>query len=66
MTKKRQISLERNTAETNIKLSLNVDGKGEYKNHTGIPFFDHMLDLLSKHSLIDLQTSAADQNQIGF
>tara|TARA_S200000501_G_C20813450_1_gene739427 strand:+ start:178 stop:786 length:609 start_codon:yes stop_codon:yes gene_type:complete len=66
MTKKRQISLERNTAETNIKLSLNVDGKGEYKNHTGIPFFDHMLDLLSKHSLIDLQVKADGDIEVDY
>lgn len=50
--------LERKTKETDITVSLNIDGTGVYKNSTGIPFLDHMLDLLSKHSLIDLQVKA--------
>jgi imidazoleglycerol-phosphate dehydratase len=58
MEKARKAFIERKTSETNISLELNIDGKGEYNNDTGIPFFDHMLDLLSKHSLIDLNISA--------
>ena len=58
MEKARKAFIERKTSETNISLELNIDGKGEYNNDTGIPFFDHMLDLLSKHSLIDLKISA--------
>ena len=51
----RRASQERNTAETKIKLSLNLDGEGNSRINTGIPFFDHMLTLFSRHSLIDLE-----------
>jgi imidazoleglycerol-phosphate dehydratase len=50
----RKSSVERKTGETEIVLSLNLDGKGEYEIETGIGFFNHMLELFSKHSLIDL------------
>lgn len=50
----RKAELERNTLETKIKLSLNLDGKGESKIHTGIGFFDHMLTHVSKHGFMDL------------
>jgi len=66
MSQQRQISIERNTTETNISLSLNIDGKGEYDNQTGIPFLDHMLDLLSKHSLIDLQVKADGDIEVDY
>lgn len=46
--------IERNTAETRIKLELHVDGKGAALVQTGIPFFDHMLVLFAKHGLFDL------------
>jgi len=45
---------ERTTKETSIKIKLNLDGKGEYEIRTGIGFFDHMLCLLAKHSMVDL------------
>ncbi|EQA46138.1 imidazoleglycerol-phosphate dehydratase [Leptospira broomii serovar Hurstbridge str. 5399] len=45
---------ERKTSETDIKLALNVRGTGKYNFDTEIPFFDHMLSHVSKHSLIDL------------
>ena len=51
----RKVTLERNTAETQIKLSLNVDGRGTYKIATGIRFLDHMLDLFARHGGFDLQ-----------
>jgi len=54
----RSASIERSTNETQISVSLNVDGTGSYKMETGIGFFDHMLDQLSKHSLIDIQVNA--------
>jgi len=54
----RSASIERNTAETEITLSLNIDGTGQVDVSTGVGFFDHMLTLLAKHSLIDLQVSA--------
>ena len=56
--KARTATLQRTTGETDISLSLNLDGDGSYRNETGIPFFDHMLDLLSKHSLIDIDILA--------
>jgi imidazoleglycerol-phosphate dehydratase/histidinol-phosphatase len=50
----RIVELERNTKETKIKLSLNLDGNGEHSIDTGLKFYDHMLDQLAKHSGIDL------------
>jgi imidazoleglycerol-phosphate dehydratase/histidinol-phosphatase len=50
----RIVELERNTNETKIKLSLNLDGNGEHSIDTGLKFYDHMLDQLAKHSGIDL------------
>ncbi len=50
----RSAEIERNTKETKIKLSLNLDGEGKGEVNTGIGFFNHMLDLLKKHALIDL------------
>ncbi|MFV0293994.1 MAG: imidazoleglycerol-phosphate dehydratase HisB [Paracoccus sp. (in: a-proteobacteria)] len=54
----RKASITRKTAETEIELSVNLDGTGTYDNQTGIGFFDHMLDQLSRHSLIDLTIRA--------
>lgn len=54
----RKAQIQRDTAETRIRLELNVDGKGEYNLNTGIGFFDHMLAHLSKHSLMDLNLTA--------
>lgn len=51
----RTASVDRKTKETEILLELNLDGKGIYSISTGIGFFDHMLELFSKHSLIDLK-----------
>ena len=53
----RTISFTRKTNETNIKISLNLDGKGKSSIDTGIKFFDHMLDQLCKHSGIDINLS---------
>ncbi len=54
----RLASVSRKTAETDIVLSLAVDGTGEAKIDTGIPFFDHMLTLFAKHGLFDLTVKA--------
>ncbi len=51
--------ISRQTKETKIKLSLNLDGSGKASINTGVGFFDHMLDLLARHSLIDLAVEAA-------
>lgn len=50
--------VERNTKETQITTSINVDGTGEYKVETGLPFLNHMLEQLSRHSLVDLTMQA--------
>jgi len=54
----RRATIERNTAETKISVSINLDGTGQYDNQTGVGFFDHMLDQLSRHSLIDMTIRA--------
>ena len=62
----RRASQERNTAETKIKLSLNLDGEGNSRINTGIPFFDHMLTLFSRHSLIDLEVEVNGDVDVDF
>jgi imidazoleglycerol-phosphate dehydratase len=54
----RSASIRRETGETRIELSLNLDGTGRAQVKTGVGFFDHMLTLLAKHSLIDLNIEA--------
>ena len=55
----RTAQLSRQTRETQIRLSLNLDGAGTSSINTGVGFFDHMLDLLARHSLIDLTIEAS-------
>ncbi len=54
----RKSEVKRKTKETDISVKLNLDGKGNYEIETGIPFLNHMLELFSKHSFIDLQLKA--------
>jgi len=54
----RSATLSRNTNETKIEIAINLDGTGVYDVATGIGFFDHMLEQLSKHSLIDITVKA--------
>jgi imidazoleglycerol-phosphate dehydratase len=62
----RTASQERDTAETKIKLGLNLDGTGKSNVATGIPFFDHMLTLFSRHSLIDLNVEVDGDVEVDF
>ena len=52
----RSADVSRKTAETSISVKINLDGTGAYDNQTGVGFFDHMLDQLARHSLIDITT----------
>ncbi|EKE78417.1 MULTISPECIES: imidazoleglycerol-phosphate dehydratase HisB [Oceanibaculum] len=59
-------SVVRNTKETRISVELNLDGTGVYDVHTGIGFLDHMLEQLSRHSLIDLKVRAEGDLHIDY
>ncbi|MDW4551261.1 imidazoleglycerol-phosphate dehydratase HisB [Defluviimonas sp. D31] len=54
----RKATISRKTAETEITVGIDLDGSGSFSNETGVGFFDHMLDQLSRHSLIDLKVRA--------
>ena len=54
----RKAEISRQTKETQIRLALNLDGSGKSAARTGVGFFDHMLDLLARHSLIDMSVDA--------
>lgn len=62
----RTASVERATKETSIKVSLNLDGTGQYSVATGVGFLDHMLEQLSRHSLMDLDVKAEGDLHIDF
>ncbi len=64
--KNRTSDIDRKTNETDIKLSLNLDGNGKRSVSTGIGFFDHMLDLLAKHALFDLEIKATGDTNVDF
>ena len=57
-------SVERNTLETQINVRLNLEGSGESQFKTGIPFFEHMLDQVSRHGMIDLTIQAVGDLEI--
>src|SRR5205823_14757936 len=54
----RSAEISRKTKETNIRVAINLDGTGNASIKTGVGFFDHMLDLLARHSLIDIAVEA--------
>lgn len=60
----RTTSVERNTNETQIAVELNLDGKGLSKLQTGLPFFDHMLDQIARHGMLDLNIDAKGDLEI--
>ncbi|MCA8878770.1 MAG: imidazoleglycerol-phosphate dehydratase HisB [Rhodobacteraceae bacterium] len=60
----RTASVTRTTAETDIAVALNLDGTGSYDIATGVGFFDHMLDQLARHALIDLDVRAKGDLQV--
>ena len=62
----RTASVARRTKETQIDVSLNLDGSGDYSVDTGIGFLDHMMEQLSRHSLIDLELKAVGDLHIDF
>lgn len=54
----RTAEIERNTLETQIKIRINLDGTGQTNLQTGVPFFEHMLDQIARHGLIDIDIQA--------
>jgi imidazoleglycerol-phosphate dehydratase len=64
MKKSRAVSKSRKTNETDIRMTLDLDGTGQYEIHTGIPFFDHMLAQLARHGQIDLTIEAKGDLEI--
>ncbi len=66
MSSPRLASIDRRTAETDISVSLSLDGSGQADIATGIGFFDHMLTLFAKHSLIDLKVRAQGDLHVDF
>jgi len=59
MAKKRTAKIVRKTSETDITLSLGIDGRGVYRINTPLPFFNHMLEATARHGLFDLQLKAS-------
>ena len=66
MAEERIASLERETNETQIKASLNIDGTGKAEIDTGVPFFDHMLTLFAAHGLFDLEVVAKGDVKVDY
>tara|TARA_B110000438_G_C15811598_1_gene649904 strand:+ start:784 stop:1371 length:588 start_codon:yes stop_codon:yes gene_type:complete len=62
----REASVSRSTKETSIDVTVNLDGTGQYTVNTGIGFLDHMLEQLSRHSLVDLTVEAKGDLHIDF
>lgn len=64
MSTPRTAEVVRNTNETQIRIAINLDGTGERKLNTGVPFLDHMLDQIARHGLIDLDIEAKGDLEI--
>src|ERR1700722_18339523 len=61
----RQATIERKTAETDVRLALNLDGTGQGMRETGVGFLDHMLDLFARHARMDLEVTVSGDLQTG-
>ena len=64
MKRARRATIERNTTESRIRIGLSLDGSGQRRISTSIPFLDHMLDLLAKHGFFDLTIKATGDTHI--
>ena len=62
----RRAAVERNTRETQLKVSLNLDGAGRFSGKVGIGFFEHMLELMTRHALIDLEAEGTGDIAVDF
>ncbi len=62
----RKASITRKTGETDISIALNLDGKGDYRVETGMPFFDHMMSLMCRHGLMDMRLKAAGDLDVDY
>ncbi len=60
----RNVDVTRNTSETQIQITLNLDGTGKAQLNSGVPFLDHMLDQIARHGMIDLAVSAKGDTHI--
>ncbi|MBE9395675.1 imidazoleglycerol-phosphate dehydratase HisB [Pontibacterium sp. N1Y112] len=60
----RRATVSRDTLETQITVSINLDGTGEFKADTGVPFLEHMMDQIARHGLIDLEVNAKGDTHI--
>ena len=66
MKEGRTSKIQRKTAETNISLRLGLDGTGKYSIDTGVPFFDHLLELFAKHGKFDLEIRAEGDVKVDY
>lgn len=64
ISENRIAAVTRNTNETQIRVAINLDGTGQQKLNTGVPFLDHMLDQIARHGLIDLEIEAKGDTNI--
>ena len=60
----RKVSVTRNTKETQISVTINLDGAGNSNLNSGVPFLDHMLDQIARHGMIDIDLQATGDTQI--
>ena len=62
----RTAKIERKTKETDIRIALNLDGTGQAEIETGMPFFNHMLDVFSRHGLFDVKIRAKGDIEVDY